>query len=82
MEDTRVAVIAVILENNEAAENVNALLHEYAPYIIGRMGLPYPKGCIHIISVALDAPLDAINALSGKLGRLSGVTAKTAYRAG
>lgn len=81
MEDTRVAVIAVILESNEAADKVNALLHEYAPYIIGRMGLPYPTKGIHIISVALDAPLDAINALSGKLGRLSGVSAKTAYQA-
>lgn len=81
MENTRVAVIAIILESSEGAEKVNALLHEYSAYIIGRMGIPYPARGIHIISVALDAPIDAINALSGKLGRLDGVSAKTAYQA-
>ena len=79
-ENTRVAVISILLESSDAAEQVNALLHEYGVYIIGRMGLPYPAKKIHIISVALDAPQDEINALSGKLGRLSGVSAKTAYQ--
>mgnify|MGYP000276696887 CR=1 FL=1 len=79
-ENTRVALIAILLESSDAAEMVNALLHEYGSYIIGRMGLPYPKKNVHIISVALDAPQDEINALSGKLGRLSGVSAKTAYQ--
>lgn len=79
-ENTRVAVISILLESSDDAEKVNALLHEYGSYIIGRMGLPYPKKNVHIISVALDAPQDEINALSGKLGRLSGVSAKTAYQ--
>lgn len=79
-ENTRVAVISILLESSDAAEKVNALLHEYGVYIIGRMGLPYPAKKIHIISVALDAPQDDINALSGKLGRLSGVSAKTVYQ--
>ena len=79
-ENTRVAVISILLESSDAAEKVNALLHEYGVYIIGRMGLPYPAKKIHIISVALDAPQDEINALSGKLGRLSVVSAKTAYQ--
>ena len=79
-ENTRVAVISILLKSSDAAEKVNALLHEYGVYIIGRMGLPYPAKKIHIISVALDAPQDEINALSGKLGRLSGVSAKTAYQ--
>ena len=74
------AVISILRESSDAAEKVNALLHEYGVYIIGRMGLPYPAKKIHIISVALDAPQDEINALSGKLGRLSGVSAKTAYQ--
>lgn len=80
-ENTRVAVISILLESSDDAEKVNALLHEYGTYIIGRMGLPYPKKHVHIISVALDAPQDEINALSGKLGRLTGVSAKTAYQA-
>ena len=79
-ENTRVAVISILLESSDAAEKVNALLHEYGVYIIGRMGLPYPAKKIHIISVALDAPQDEINALTGKLGRLSGVSAKTTYQ--
>ena len=77
--DTRVAVISIIIENGEMAEPVNTLLHAYAPYIIGRMGIPYREKGISIISVAIDAPQEAISALSGKIGRLSGVSAKTAY---
>lgn len=81
MEETRVAVIAIILESNELSDKVNDLLHEYGDYIIGRMGIPYKQKGIHLISVAIDAPQDAISALSGKLGRLSGISVKTAYRA-
>ena len=81
MEETRVAVIAIILESNELSDKVNDLLHEYGDYIIGRMGIPYKQKGIHLISVAVDAPQDAISALSGKLGRLSGISVKTAYRA-
>ena len=77
--NTRVAVISMIIEDKESVEQLNGLLHEYGQYIIGRMGIPYKEKNINIISVAVDAPQDAINALTGALGRLSGVTAKAAY---
>lgn len=77
--DTRVAVVSIILETGSDVEKVNALLHEFSPYILGRMGIPYRKRAISIISVAMEAPQDAVNALTGKLGRLPGVSAKTMY---
>ena len=77
--ETRVAVMSIIVENKDAVERINALLHEYGTYIIGRMGIPYPKRCISIISVALDAPQNTISTLSGKIGGLDGVSVKTAY---
>ena len=78
---TRVAVMSIIVENGESVEALNHLLHENGNYIIGRMGIPYrPKG-INIISIALDAPQDAISAMSGKIGNLPGVSVKTAYSA-
>ena len=76
---TRVAVMAIILESKENAEQLNAILHDYREYILGRMGLPYTKHDINIISVALDAPQDIINSLAGKIGRIEGVNVKTAY---
>ncbi len=77
--DTRVAVISIIVEQEEAIEELNTLLHEARQYIIGRMGIPYRAKQISIISIAIDAPQDVISALSGKIGRLKGVSAKTAY---
>ena len=77
--ETRVAVISIIVEQTESAERLNAVLHEYGQYIIGRMGLPYRECGINVICVAVDAPQDVISALSGKIGRLPGVTGKTAY---
>ena len=77
--ENRVAVIAIIVENIESATDVNNILHEYAAHIIGRLGLPYRQRSISIISVVVDAPHDAISALSGKIGRLDGVTTKTVY---
>lgn len=77
--EERVALIGIVVENYNSAESVNALLHQYGKYIIGRMGLPYPKRGISIISVAVDAPADVISALSGKLGMLPGVSTKTVY---
>ncbi|MCR4718139.1 MAG: iron-only hydrogenase system regulator [Firmicutes bacterium] len=77
--ENRVALIGIVVENFEEVGELNAILHEYADYIIGRMGLPYKKRDVSIISVAIDAPLDIINALSGKIGKLSGVTSKTVY---
>lgn len=76
---TRVAVIAVIVEDNNATEAINELLHEAGRYIIGRMGIPYREKNINIISIAIDAPQDIISSLSGRLGRLAGVSVKTAY---
>lgn len=78
---TRVAVISIIVENPNTVETLNALLHEYGKYIIGRMGIPYKEKNINIISIALDAPQDTISALSGKIGKLDGISVKTAYSA-
>ena len=77
--ETRVAVLAVIVREDAAVTALNDLLHQYGSYIIGRMGIPYRQRGVNIISVALDAPQDVISALSGKLGRLPGITAKTLY---
>lgn len=76
---TRVAVIAIIIEDAAAVEEVNRLLHETAEYILGRMGVPYRAKGISLISVAIDAPQDVISSLSGRIGRLPGVSVKTAY---
>lgn len=76
---TRVAVMAIIVENGEAVEPLNRLLHEYGDFIIGRMGLPYKQRGVNIVSIALDAPQDTIAALAGKLGGIDGVSVKTAY---
>lgn len=77
--ETKIALIGIVVENPESVMKLNTLLHEYGEYIIGRMGIPYKKREISIISVALDAPQDTINALSGKLGKLDGVSTKTIY---
>ena len=77
--ENRVAVISIIVESPGIVETLNSLLHEYSEFIIGRMGLPYPKRKVSIITVALDAPQNTISTLSGKLGGLSGVSVKTAY---
>jgi len=77
--ETRVAVVAIIVQEGAAVTALNDLLHQYAKHIIGRMGVPYHARGVSIISVAMDAPAGTISALSGKLGRLPGVTAKTVY---
>lgn len=77
--DSKVALIGIIVENRQNVENLNMLLAEYSQYIIGRMGVPYKERNINIISIAIDAPMDTINALSGKLGRLEGINVKTIY---
>ena len=77
--ETRVAVISIIVENEGAAQKINEILHEYRNYVIGRMGIPYRDKGISIISVAVDAPQEKISALSGRIGRLPGISAKTAY---
>lgn len=77
--ETRVAVMSIIVENGDSVEKLNSLLHEFGEYIIGRMGIPYRKRKINIISIALDAPQNTIAALAGKIGTLPGVSVKTAY---
>lgn len=76
---TRVAVIAIVVENHSSVEAINTLLHDASTFILGRMGVPYRERGISLISVALDAPQDVISALSGRIGALPGVTAKTVY---
>lgn len=77
--ETRVAVMSIIVDDLDSVEKINTLLHTYGEYIIGRMGLPYRKRKISIISIALDAPQNTIAALAGKVGSLPGVSVKTAY---
>lgn len=75
--ETRVAIIGILIENMNSVKILNDILHEYGNYIIGRLGLPYPKKNVNVITVVVDAPQDVINALSGKIGKLDGITAKT-----
>ena len=77
--ETRIAALSIIVTNPESVEQLNALLHDCRDYILGRMGIPYREKKVNIISVAMDAPADVINTLSGRLGRLDGVNAKVAY---
>ena len=76
MEENRMALVAILVEETDATKQMNAILHEYAPFIIGRMGIPYRERKIALVSIAMDAPMNTINALTGKLGRISGITAK------
>ena len=77
--ETRVALLAIIVKDGTAVSELNELLHQYGDYIIGRMGVPYRERGVNVMSIALDAPGDVISALSGKIGRLQGITAKTVY---
>lgn len=77
MQENRLAVISVIVENREVSPQINALLSEFGEYVIGRMGIPYKEKGVSIISIAVDAPAGIINRLTGKIGMLNGVTAKT-----
>ena len=78
-ENSRVAVLSIIVEDWDAVDRINRLLHEYGKYIIGRMGIPYHRKKMNIISVVMDAPQSMISSLSGKLGMISGVTSKCMY---
>ncbi len=77
--ETRVALLGIIVENTEEVERLNRILHDYAEYIIGRMGIPYSRKEMNIISIVLDAPEDQISALSGKIGMLRGISSKVIY---
>ena len=80
-ENNRIAVIGIVVEEERSVEALNDILHTYRRYIIGRMGIPYRQKDISIISIAVDAPQDIISALSGRVGKLPGVSSKTAYAA-
>ena len=80
--ETRIAAISLIIDQPDSVETLNAILHDYATYILGRMGIPYREKGLNIICLAVDAPLNVINALTGKLGRLKGVSAKAVYAPG
>ena len=75
----RVAVMSIIVENNDSVEKLNSILHEASEFIIGRMGIPYREKGVSVISVVIDAPQDLISAMSGRIGNLNGITVKTAY---
>ena len=77
--ETRIALIGIIVEDMDAVGRLNAILHDYNQYIVGRMGIPYHQKCVSIISVVIDAPNDVISSLSGKLGMVPGVNIKTVY---
>lgn len=77
--ETKVAVMSIIVEDNETVEKLNKILHEYSEYIIGRMGIPYRQRKISIISIAIDAPQDTVSALAGRVGNLPGISVKTAF---
>ena len=77
--ETRVAVMSIIVENPDSVEQLNSFLHEFGEFIIGRMGIPYRKRMVSIISIALDAPQNSISSLAGKIRTLPGVSVKTAY---
>lgn len=79
--ESRVAILGIIVNDLDAAKQMNALLHEYSNYIIGRMGIPYRPKEISILSVAVDAPQDIINAMAGRIGKIDGISAKTVYSA-
>ena len=74
--ETRIAALAILVEEPESVEKLNALRHDYAPYVLGRMGIPNRDKGVNVICLVQDAPMDVINALNGKLGRLPGVSAK------
>lgn len=75
----RIAIIGIMVEDFEATEKINLVLHEVGQYIVGRMGMPYKDRNIHVISIIIDAPNDIISSISGKLGMIKGVTAKSMY---
>ena len=74
--ENRIAAVSILVEGPDSVETHNAILHDYAPYVLGRLGIPYREKGLSVICLVLDAPMDTINALTGKLGRLPGVSAK------
>ncbi|MBQ8743244.1 MAG: iron-only hydrogenase system regulator [Clostridia bacterium] len=77
--ENRIAVMAIIVEDVDSVEKLNAILHDYGSYIVGRMGIPYRDRGVNVVSIVIDAPQDVTAALSGKIGNISGISVKTAY---
>ncbi|MEE1010856.1 MAG: TM1266 family iron-only hydrogenase system putative regulator [Acutalibacteraceae bacterium] len=77
--EKRIAVIGIIVEDIDSVEQLNSVLHNYGEYIIGRMGLPYRERNLSVVSIAVDAPQNTISELSGKIGKINGISVKTAY---
>ncbi len=77
--ENRVALIGIVVNNQDSAEPLNKILHDYKEFIVGRMGIPYRERGVNLISIVIDAPNDSISALTGRIGMLSGVTAKALY---
>ena len=80
--ENRIAAVSILVEGPDSVETLNAILHDYAPYVLGRLGIPYREKGLSVICLVLDAPMDVINALTGKIGRLKGVSAKAVYSRG
>lgn len=78
-EESRIAALSIIVEDAEKTEELNRIIHEFSEYVVGRMGIPYRQKNISIISLVMDAPQNVISTFSGKIGRIQGITAKTAY---
>ncbi len=74
--ENRIAAVSILVEGPDSVETLNAILHDYAPYVLGRLGIPYREKGLSVICLVLDAPMDVVNALTGKLGRLPGVSVK------
>lgn len=77
MSEHRIAVISIIAGNRDKSPEINTILSDFGDYVIGRMGIPYKPKSVFIISVAVDAPAEIINTITGKIGQLDGVSAKT-----
>ena len=77
--DRRIALVGIIVTDDSSVERLNRILHDFGEYIIGRMGIPYKQEQMNIISIAMDADINVINSLSGKLGMLKGISTKTVY---
>ena len=77
MPDKRLAIISIIVEDRDSSSEINSLLSKFGDFIVGRMGIPYREKCVSVICIVVDAPQETINTITGRLGMLSGVTAKT-----
>ncbi len=77
--ETRIAIIGIIINDLSASEEINSILHNYNEYIVGRMGIPYKEKGVSVMSVVVDASVDTIGAITGKLGMIKGTSVKTVY---